>query len=60
MPDRIYLFQCLEEMMMKTRKIRTYRRLIASDAERYMVEIKLYVSQEELEKLRQKFFEEEK
>jgi len=46
--------------MMKTRKIRTYRRLIASDAERYMVEIKLYVSQEELEKLRQKFFEEEK
>ena len=46
--------------MMRTGKIRTYRRFLASDAEKYAVEIKLYVSQEELEKLRQKFFEEEK
>jgi len=42
-------------MFLKTRRIATYRRLFAaSDSERFRVEITLYVSQEEMEKLREK------
>jgi hypothetical protein len=45
-------------MFLKTRSLRTYRRFGASDSEKIRVEIVLHCSQEELEQLRKKFFEE--
>jgi len=43
---------------LKTRKIHTFKRLFGPDSERYGVEITLYMSQEELEKVRTQFLKE--
>ncbi len=39
---------------MKIRRITTYKRIWGSDAEKHAVEIKLHVSQEELDSLKEK------